>query len=188
MSRLNRFRAPQVDPETLKKFGIFVSDPTEFCFGSDTILTRNRRELTRIRRGKGREPCLSILSTSNRKNEKNNIFLFFRFEVLKIGKERGFPGEPGRIRREPHMCSDEQGRTSECIPRLSKNLGMHSRIERHGDRQTTGDWQFEEIWRLGRPITSNCQSPMLCLSQAGRGGLQTADREHAPRCREIPPK
>ena len=31
------------------------------------------------------------------------------------------------------------------------------------DRQTTGDWQFEEIWCLGRQISSNCQSSMLCL-------------------------
>ena len=29
------------------------------------------------------------------------------------------------------------------------NLGMCSQIERHGDRQTTGDWQFEESWRFG---------------------------------------
>ena len=57
------------------------------------------------------------------------------------------------------------GRTSECIHGSSKNLGVYSRIERHGDRQTTGDWQFEEIWRLGRQISSNCQSPMLCLSR-----------------------
>ena len=27
---------------------------------------------------------------------------------------------------------------------------MYSRIRHHGDRQTTGDWQFEEVFRLGR--------------------------------------
>ena len=43
------------------------------------------------------------------------------------------------------------------------NLGMYSWIEQHGDRQTTGDLQFEEIWRLGHQISSNCQSPMLSL-------------------------
>ena len=71
----------------------------------------------------------------------------------------------GPHRREPRMCSDEQGRTSECIPGLSNmNLGMYSQIERHGDRWTTGDWQIEENWHLGRQISSNCKSPMLCLS------------------------
>ena len=77
----------------------------------------------------------------------------------------------------PAVGPAEQGRTSECIPELSNmNVGMHSRmnimtlgmysqIERHGDRQTTGDWQIEEILRLGRHISSNCQSPMLCLSR-----------------------
>ena len=122
----------------------------DFCLGSDRILSRIRHDSDsdstgsdsdstgfdsdptqgRVGAGPG-EPCLSILSTSNRKNEKNpRFFSFFRFEVLKIGKERGFPGEPGRIRREPRMCSDEQGRTSECIHGSSKNLGMYSRIER----------------------------------------------------------
>ena len=39
------------------------------------------------------------------------------------GQKGGF----GPHRREPRMYSDEQGRTSECIPGLSKmNLGMHS--------------------------------------------------------------
>ena len=38
-------------------------------------------------------------------------------------------------------------------------------IGQHGDRQTTGDWQFEEEFRLVRTFSSNCQSPMLCLSR-----------------------
>ena len=74
-------------------------------------------------------------------------------------------GGLGPTEREPRMCPLEQGRTSECIPGLSKNLGMYSRIERHGDRQTTGDWQFEEKMRLGRIFSSNCQSTMSCLSR-----------------------
>ena len=42
-------------------------------------------------------------------------------------------------------------------------MGVYSRMEQYGDRQTTGDWQFEVILRLGRKIILNCQSPMLCL-------------------------
>ena len=43
--------------------------------------------------------------------------------MLKIGKGGDFPAEPGWIRREPRMCSDEQGRTSECIHELALLLG-----------------------------------------------------------------
>ena len=37
-------------------------------------------------------------------------------------------GGYGPTEREPRMCPLEQGR-AECIARLSKNLGMYSRIE-----------------------------------------------------------
>ena len=82
-------------------------------------------------------------------------------------------------RGEPRNVFPDCARTSECIPGWSENLGMYSRIERHGDRQTTGDWQLEVILRLGRKITSkNCQSPMLCLPSRAPDCW-----ERGPRCR-----
>ena len=59
---------------------------------------------------------------------------------------------------------------------------MYSRIERHGDRQTTGDMQFEKIWRLGRHISSNCQSPVLCLSRANPAFGPAERNRGAPSC------
>ena len=44
------------------------------------------------------------------------------------------------------------------------------------DRQSMGDWQFEEIWRPKRQISSNCQSPVVCLSPC------RSIREYTPRC------
>ena len=44
---------------------------------------------------------------------------------------------------------------------------MYSWIERQADRQTDRPLEIgniEVILRFGRKITSNCQSPMLCLS------------------------
>ena len=55
MSKLNRFRHAQTDSETLKKID-FDPDPTGFCLGSDTILTRMRQDLTPIRRGFDSDP------------------------------------------------------------------------------------------------------------------------------------
>ena len=43
------------------------------------------------------------------------------------------------------------------------------------DRQSIGDWQFEEIWRPKRQISSNCQSPVVCLSPC------RSIREYIPR-------
>ena len=43
------------------------------------------------------------------------------------------------------------------------------------DRQSMGDWQFEEIWRPKRQISSNCQSPVVCLSPC------RSIREYIPR-------
>ena len=74
---------------------------------------------------------------------------------------------------------------SRTIPRTAqtRTMGLYSRIEHHGDRQTTGDWQFEVILRLGRKITSNCEWPMLCLSQAKRTSARrrSSDRKRRPK-------
>ena len=40
------------------------------------------------------------------------------------------------------MCPLEQGRTSECIPALSENLGMYSWIERYETDGQTDHWRF----------------------------------------------
>ena len=79
----------------------------------------------------------------------------------------------GRTERKPRMCPLEQGRTSECTPGLSKNLGVYSRSERHGDGQTTGDWQFEEkiAWGEKHPQIANLQWSVC------RGGLGPTERE-----------
>ena len=97
-SRVNRFRAPQIDSETVNKNWIFVSESTGF----DSDLPEPG------------EPCLSILSTSNRKNEKNlRFFSLFRFDVLKIDRGMGFPGEPGRTGAPPLPEGAHAGFTTE---------------------------------------------------------------------------
>ena len=55
-------------------------------------------------------------------------------------------GGYGPHQLKPCMCSDEQGRTSECFPGVSNmNLGMYPWIEQHGDRQTD---RRTDHWRL----------------------------------------
>ena len=58
--------------------------------------------------------------------------------------------------------SQQRGASSRPRGALGEQLGALLRPAR--DRQSMGDWQFEEIWRPKDKITSNCQSPVVCLS------------------------
>ena len=57
------------------------------------------------------------------------------------------------------MIPTPKGSTSRSSTRIRHVEGPNAR-----DRQDMGNWQFEEKLRPKRQISSNCQSPVVCLS------------------------
>ena len=91
-------------------------------------------------------------------------------------------GGYGPNRREPLNCPLEQGggdiaRNEQMSPQ-TRTLGVYSRIERHGDRQTTGDWQFEVIVALGAPQSpQNANRPRsVCHPRDSTGDWQFEEK------------